>query len=150
MCECVEKMIDGISEELYDVFYQCLQYLNENKDPLLVLSVFLVFANEYCGVSPNVEECVHCHKTRNIASISLREGGFVCLTCMDALYHKRYTEKELRDFRLLHKASITDFPVLEKYVKGSFEMVELLMSFFDEYSGIHVKSFAFLKSIVVL
>lgn len=150
MCECVEKMVDGISEEVYDALYACLLYLHNENDPLLVLSLFLTIANEYCGVTPNVDTCVHCNTQKNIASISLEDGGFVCVQCMDMLHHKKYGEQKLRDFRLVHKAGIEDFEVLKQYVKGEYEMVELLISFFEEYSGSHVKSFAFLKSIINL
>ena len=143
-------MVDGISEEVYDALYACLLYLHNENDPLLVLSLFLTIANEYCGVTPNVDTCVHCNTQKNIASISLEDGGFVCVQCMDMLHHKKYGEQKLRDFRLVHKAGIEDFEVLKQYVKGEYEMVELLISFFEEYSGSHVKSFAFLKSIINL
>lgn len=148
ICECIDKMLDGSSEELFDVLYKSLNYLNEGKDPMLILSLFLAHANEYCGITPNVDECVRCHSQKNIASISLREGGFVCINCMDHLYHTKYSETELRNFRLIHKARIDDFEVLSKHVSASYKDVKLVLSFFEEYSGIHLKSSAFLEKIV--
>lgn len=150
MCECVEKVADDKNEELYDVLYKSLNYLNEGKNPYIVLGLFMAKCNGFYGISPNVDECVKCHSKSNIASLSLRDGGFLCIQCMDPLYHKRYSENALRTFRLFHKAGIDDLSILEEHIECTYEDINTIIAFFEEYSGIHLKSKSFLDKIITM
>lgn len=147
ICECMDKMAQEKNEELYQLLYQSLSYLNEKKDAMVVLGLFLSHCLKYSGISPNVNECVKCHSQKGIASISLKDGGFLCVRCMDPLYHKRYGENELYTFRLLQKAGLNDIDVLCEHVKCTYEDISILLSFLEEYSGIYLKSATFLKQI---
>lgn len=150
MCECIEKIANGISEELFIILYKSLNYLNTSKKPYVVLGLFLALCNEFCGISPNVDDCVKCHRQDMIASISLRDGGFLCVNCMDSMVDRKSNEKELRNFRLLHKARIDDFSILEEYLDCNFEDLQYILSIFEEYSGVHLKSVEFLRKINTL
>ena len=150
MCECVEKMADGINESLFEVVLKSLTYLNDTHKPFVVLGLFLAHCNAFCGITPNVDECIKCHRQDNIAAISLRDGGFLCLSCMDEYHHERLSEKQLRNFRLFHKAGMDDFPILEEYLDSDFEDMRYILSMFEEYSGVHIKSAAFLEKITQL
>ena len=150
MCECMDKMILEDSEEMYEVLASSLSYLNEGKNPLVVLGLYLVKCNAYCGISANVDGCCKCHSQKNIASISLKDGGFLCTKCKDPLYHVHYSEKQLRNFRLFHKAGIDDIDILIKYVDCSFDDIKIIVSFLEEYSGIHLRSIAFLEKIMMM
>lgn len=147
MCECIDKMGQEKNEDIYTLLYKSLSFLNEKKDCLVVLGLFLSYCLRFSGISPNVDECVKCHSQKKIASISLLEGGFLCEKCLDSLYHKRYGEKELRNFRLLQKASLKDIDVLCNHIQCSFDDISILLSFLEDYGGIHLKSASFLKQI---
>lgn len=150
MCECIEKIGDEPSELLFEILLKSLTYLNDTKKPFVVLGLFLAHCNEYCGIRPNVDECIKCHRQDQIAAISLQDGGFLCLHCMDGFYHERLSEEQLRSFRLFHKADIDDFYVLEKYLNSDFEDIKHILLIFEEYSGVQIKSAAFLEKVVQL
>ncbi len=148
LCECMEKAdLDMLNISAFD-FLQCtMNHLAKTSQPYGLLALFMANMNRYCGVEPYVEGCVHCHSQKQIQAVSVIDGGFVCAHCMnptkDIIMHKQ----DLYSFRLLCLADMENFEAIETYQNWTFDHVQMMVRFFEEYSGMYCKSMRFLSCI---
>lgn len=110
-----------------------------------------VFVNELCrlqGIAPMVDACAGCGTKMHIQTLSLRQGGFLCTSCMDALRDERWSKSRLRRFRLLCHADMTQIAKLKEHLQCTWADFTCLYAFFREYSGVRIHSYAFLEQVV--
>lgn len=148
-CEVMYKMEDIDNSEAYEILSKSLTYLNTRDNSFCVLALFIGKVNELLGITPVVDHCVRCKQERAIASISIQDGGFVCLNCMQSGDVKHPLEV-LKSYRLFHKASIDDFLILNDITTYTYDDIKVIIDHFVYYSGIHLKGLQFLESIVKL
>ncbi|MDF9824430.1 DNA repair protein RecO (recombination protein O) [Breznakia sp. PF5-3] len=150
MVEMIDKVdIDDV-EHAYHLLKQSLLYLEKTDNILCLFGLFVANVCTMCGITPYVDGCVHCKRTNDLASISLIDGGFVCVNCIDSAIHVKKERSTLKFFRLFNKAKIEQFDLLEDITPCNYQDIEDLLLFFNEYSGIHLKSLKFLKHLVEL
>lgn len=145
LCECIEKVEWDDPEELFLILKTSLTYLQSTTQPYALFALFLSIMNRIVGIEPYVDGCVGCQRVDGIAGISLSQGGFVCASCMDEYASHTYSKQDLKCFRLLCKAQLENFPILEQYQDWRYEHFMMVYRFFEEYSGIPIKSIRFLK-----
>ena len=73
---------EGDGPALYPWLKDSLDALEQGKDPLTVLLVFLAQAMRLAGYGFEVDGCVNCHNKKNIAALDPRQGGFLCEDCL--------------------------------------------------------------------
>lgn len=147
ICEYYYRYIEDNQPDLreYNYLSNCLNYLNDKMNPLLVYLLFNVFILEHNGVSIYVDGCVICHSSK-IVSISLKHGGFVC---HEHLEQDTYVDVEvLKAFRHLQKIPIEKAKQLNISNAIIHQIIPIMDSFIDEYTGIHLKTSAFIKQIL--
>lgn len=149
MGELVDKISISSDIHLFNSLVLGYTYIHEGCNPFVVLGVFLGLCNKEMGISPYIDGCISCKRTSNIASISLYDGGFKCIHCMNEK-DKKATKKQLQFFRLFHKASMENVKVIEQYDICTYDEVRLLLDLLLEYSGIQLKSISFLEKIINL
>lgn len=83
ICRLIVQL--GITPEIYEDLERFWQSAHEGKeaDALLCACKALVELLRIAGVVMNVDECVVCGRQNRIASVSMMEGGFVCLDHCD-------------------------------------------------------------------
>ena len=138
-----EDVADG-----YALLSAALSDLDEQTDCFTSASVFL---NQLClsqGIAPWVDSCVNCGRKDRITTLSLRQGGFLCVECMDRLQDVPWTRRQLQRFRRLCHAGMDQLDELRACERYDFSDFCRLFAFFREYSGIRIRSFAFLEQVV--
>lgn len=148
LCEICRKIETESHADLYALLELCLTYLDQGNNDYGVFAFFVAKMNELAGINPNVDGCVLCGDDRNIAGISLYDGGFICANCFDVNKHEHISVERLRYFRLFHKAQLNDYPVLEAIKRYSYQDIEVIIMMFIEYSGIHLTGMKLLKEII--
>lgn len=143
LCECIQKA--ELEEDAFSFLLTALNFLKNTKQPYALLALCFACINRWCGIEPYVDGCVHCHSTKGISGISLAHGGFVCTKCVHDPTTHIQTKEELSCFRLLCHAELEQFPILEEYSDWSYEHFLMIYRFFQEYSGISIKSVRFLS-----
>ncbi len=146
-CEVMHKIEEVDYCVAYDILSNSLHNLNKSDQPLCVLALFFAKTNNLLGINPVVDECVRCKQERAITSISIVDGGFICLNCKE-IQDRKATLDMLKAYRLFHKAGIEDFKILEELKKYKYEEVEPIIQHFTYYSGVQLKGLKFLESII--
>lgn len=71
---------DANHARIYPFLLQTLTELEQTKEPLFVLCVFLIKMLSVFGIKPELKKCVRCSKT-NIVNFSILDGGALCEDC---------------------------------------------------------------------
>lgn len=149
LAEVSNKMVlNGIESEFYDEMYDFLEnafhLLEEGKDPLTITALFLVDAMELFGITPDVDECVHCG-SESVSAISIQDGGFLCANCANSLHINLTNPLDLKRFRLLVKGGLDHIDVIESITKAAIEDISILVEMIQTHSGIKIQSFGLFK-----
>lgn len=145
LCECMERVEWDDPDELFQILKECMEQLQKTAQPYALMALFMSIMNRMQGIEPYVDGCVHCQRVDQIAGISLSQGGFVCAGCMDEKTAIRCSLQELKCFRLVCKAELEHFSILEQYQDWNYAHFMMVYRFFEEYSGIPIRSIRFLK-----
>lgn len=146
ICDMILSFYNDGEYQIYDDLQFVLDKLNHSKYPYASSSWLLTRLLELQGITPVVDGCVHCGNTSHICAFSPADGGFVCTNCCREDMPKE-SVTDLKCFRLLVLCDREHYDVLETYADWQFHHFENLYRFFEVYSGIHLKSMKFLRSI---
>lgn len=148
LCECMEKAdLDMLDISAFALLQCAMDHLTTTSQPYGLLALFMAQMNRYCGVEPYVEGCVRCQSQKQIRAVSIIDGGFVCAHCVNPNKDIIMQKQDLFSFRLLCLARMENFAALESYQNWTFDHVQMMVRFFEEYSGMHCKSMRFLSCI---
>lgn len=150
MVEVMNKIEVEDSEASFYLLKTSLTYLETTDNALCLLGLFFAKVCSMSGISPYVDGCVLCGTSKNIATISLIDGGFVCSSCMHACGYGKKEVSTLKFFRLFNKASIDDFPALEAQKPCNYRDIEDIIMLFLEYSGVNIQSIKFLQHLLAM
>lgn len=130
--------------EAYELLETGLDILQSKDAPITILCLFQAMINRMHGIEMQCDCCVRCGSQSGIYAVSLKDGGFVCKRCART-YDKAYSSRDLKLYRLLNKAMLIHYPIVKEQGGFQFEHFEQLYAFFEEYSGISIKSIRFLR-----
>jgi DNA repair protein RecO (recombination protein O) len=69
--------------DMFHLILRALRDVREDRDPSIVARVFAMKFLQATGLSPAVDECVHCTRTpRRGTALSSRLGGLLCERCV--------------------------------------------------------------------
>lgn len=127
-------------EEVFQFTQTSFQYLNEQKDSSLVLSLYLVDMMNLFGIQPEVDGCAICGNPKVIA-ISAEEGGFLCAEHASIQGLEAVPVTNLKRFRLIVKAGLKHIAEVESI--GGVEKIDLkILEEIVRYHGVmNMKSF---------
>ncbi len=127
-------------DNIFDLLDMTLKLLDSHKEPFTVFELFVVRYLDLLGLSPEVDGCVLCGDTRNIETISVSDGGFVCRNCNRQLHLKPRDAGFLKNFRIINKASFEVLDKIEGLGLNEYRLSALLMEFLMTHSGLTVRS----------
>ena len=127
-------------DNIFDLLDTTLKLLDSHKEPFTVFELFVVRYLDLLGLSPEVDGCVLCGDTRNIETISVSDGGFVCRSCNRQLHLKPRDAGFLKNFRIINKASFEVLDKIEGLGLNEYRLSALLMEFLMTHSGLTVRS----------
>ncbi|SDI85926.1 DNA repair protein RecO [Alteribacillus bidgolensis] len=148
MSELLDKLTDEKERNpyLFELFLQLLQKMNEENDPEILTRIFETKMTAQAGIKPELDKCVRCNRTEGTFSFSVKEAGFLCQACKAAddyrLDIQPKTVQLLRTFFYMDVERLGEIS-LKKQTKD--ELKQVLHTYYDEYSGLILKSKRFLE-----
>lgn len=131
--------------DIYEIFINTVIKLNEQKNPLILTNILELKYLDYLGVGLNLDSCIKCGSKKNIVTLDPDEGGYICQNC--------YTNEHILDpksiklirmYYLIDIKTITDIKISNQTAQ---EINYFLDKYYERYTGLYLKSKAFLKKL---
>jgi DNA repair protein RecO (recombination protein O) len=133
---------------LFELLYQTIHYINEGYDPEILTNIFEVKMLEVLGLYPHVHSCVSCGKKEGSFVFSLRENGILCSTCAPKdSYHLSVSPVAVKLFRLFYYLDLSRLGTISVKKETKQQLRSLIDAYYEEYSGIQLKSKKFLQQL---
>lgn len=132
--------------DIYPIFIATLLKMNEEYDYEALTCIYELKLLDYLGIRPNVDGCSICGSSKNIITISTSDGGYICQNC----YHsgKIYSSKTIQLIRMFIYLDISQITKLDIKKETKKELNAFIKDYYDEYSGLYLKSRSFLNNLV--
>jgi DNA repair protein RecO (recombination protein O) len=132
---------------LFELLHQTMNYLNEGYDQDVLMNIFEMKMLQVMGLNPNLNQCSVCGNTDGHFSFSIREGGFICHRCLDHdPYHLKISQATVKLLRLFYFFDLSRLGNISIKKETKVELKKVISTYYDEYSGLHLKSKKFLDS----
>ncbi len=131
--------------DIYNIFINTVIKLNEQKNPLILTNILELKYLDYLGVGLNLDSCIKCGSKKNIVTLDPDEGGYICQNC----YSNEHildskSIKLIRMYYLIDIKTITDIKISNQTAQ---EINYFLDKYYERYTGLYLKSKAFLKKL---
>jgi len=150
----IVELTDKITEEqkrnpyLFELLLQTLQYMNEGRDLEILTCIYEVKMLSVMGIPPTLDRCAICSRTEGNFSFSVKEAGFLCHRCESADPHRiPLSAAAVRLLRLFYYIDISRLGTISVKEKTKRELRTAISSYYDEYSGLSLKTKRFLSQI---
>ena len=146
LAEVTDRMtLNGLEdvnrEETYALLAKAFDLLEEGKDPVTVLALYISELMDLFGIAPDVDECVHDGSTQ-VSAISAEEGGFLCESCARLRGVPLSSVTDLRRFRLLVKGGLEHFDIIEQAGGAEKKDLRILIRMIEMHAGLVLKSYS--------
>ncbi len=132
------------SEIFFDVV-NSFEKIEQNFDPSVITLILELRFLEYLGVAPVIDCCAVCQTTKDIKTLSLKRGGYVCKNCYDG--EKIYQPKTIKMIRMFYYVDIKKITKISIQDEVKKEIRNFLDLYYDDYTGLYLKSKQFLNKI---
>lgn len=122
-----------------------LKKIDEGFDPLVITNIIELKFLDLLGVMPILDCCSGCGKTSNIVTLSNIKGGYVCGDCVTS--EKIVSEKTIKLIRMFYYVDIDKISKLEISNLCKNEINEFLDDYYEQYTGLYLKTKKFLKDL---
>lgn len=126
-------------KEIYYLLESALNKINEGLNEKLITIIIELQLLKYLGVIINVDKCSICDNTKDIVTLSVNYGGFICKNC----YKEGYivSSKTLKLIRLFYYVDLNKVDKLEiNDNKITIEIDNFINDYYDKYTGIYLKN----------
>lgn len=133
------------SENVYDILINSLLKIEEGLNPKVITNIAEIKYLQYLGVGLNLDGCTVCGLT-SVVSMSMSKGGYVC--AFHKTTEKHMSESVLKMFKAYYYidiSKITELNIKENVIN---EIDNFLNHYYKEYTGLYLKSKAFLDNII--
>ena len=136
---------EHFNNKLYDLTISAILKINDNYDDFVIMNILELKFLDFLGVMPVIDCCAVCGSKNNILTLSASAGGFVCKNC----YHndKLVSEKALKIIRAYYYVDISSLEKIVVSEKIRNEINSFLDDYYDRYTGLYLKSKAFIKTL---
>ncbi|AIE60780.1 DNA repair protein RecO [Bacillus methanolicus] len=132
----------------FELLLQILKFMNEGYDLDILTNIYEMKMLNSLGLYPELNHCTICGNTDGHFSFSIREGGFICHRCIEkdpyALKISSATAKLLRLFYYFDLSRLGNISVKPD---TKAELKKVISAYYDEYSGLKLKTKKFLNQI---
>ena len=145
----ITELVDNVYKQnndsnIYNIFISTLKKIEQKLDPLVLTNILEIKLLDYLGVGLNLNSCTRCG-SKNIISISHRQGGFLCKNCYD---NSGFTDKNaLKTIRLYYYVDIEKISKLNIKDDTKKEIDDFLNHYYKDYTGLYIKSKEFLNNL---
>ncbi len=132
-------------KEIYNIFKNALLKIEDGFDPMIITNIVEVKLLDFLGVGLNLTNCTLCGSSKNIVTLSTERGGLICKNCYQG---ERLIPinivKVINMYYLVDINSISKLSLKRDLVN---EINCFLNNYYDDYTGLYLKSKSFLKTI---
>ena len=140
-----QVMKENENTDIFTILESALLKIENNFDPLVITNIVELKYLKYLGVFPVLDKCSKCDSTKDIVTISSKDGGYLCKNCINGEYvTDEKTVKLLRMFSFVDISKIKELNIKDINKK---EINIFLENYYSEYTGLYLKSKDFLKQI---
>ena len=132
------------SEEIYPLMESAILKIEEGLDPKIITNVLELQYLEFLGINLNLDSCVKCGSNK-VVTLSLSKGGYIC--AKDRTNEPLVSEKVMKLLRLYNYVDISKISNLDIEKEVSDEISKIIDEYYEEYSGVYVKSKKMLKEL---
>lgn len=133
------------SSDIFDLFISALSKINEGFDPVVITNILELKYLDYLGIGLQLDGCSICGNDDNIVTISASQGGFLCKACCgDEVI---FSQKAVKLIRMFYYVDISKITKLELHYDTIKEIDKFLDEYYDNYSGLYLKSKQLLKNL---
>lgn len=129
--------------QLFSMLEDCFHALQVGYPPQMVYDLFNLEMLERSGTVLEVNHCVRCRGKKPIASISIVDGGFVCVDCLNEK-DQIYSKEILKLFRHMQLLKIKNIDKLHYEEVDLIGVTKIIETFVEEYSGIYFQTKKFM------
>lgn len=131
---------------LFELFYQILNYINEGLDPEVITLIYEMKMLNMLGLYPVLDKCSVCGCTEGRYSFSIREGGLLCHRCVEKdPYRFDISQAAIKLLRVFYYIDLKRLGNISIKEETKSELRKVVDSYYEEYSGLNLKSKRFLK-----
>ena len=130
--------------EIINIFISGILKINDGFNPKIITNIIEIKYLDYIGIALNLNSCVVCGNT-SISSLSMEKGGYVCSKCITS--EKIYDSSLLKMFKLYYYVDIDKISELNIKEKIINEIDIFLNTYYNQYSGLYIKSKSFLENL---
>ena len=132
-------------EDVFELLVNSLKKIDEGFEPMVITNILELKYLDYLGVMPIIDECSICGSKTSIATISGRDGGYVCNNCLTN--ELIVDEKTIKLIRMFCYVDISKISKLEISDKVKLEINNFLEEYYEKYTGLYLKTKDFLKNL---
>lgn len=141
--KCTEEK--KVNPYLFELLYQTLNYINEGMDPVILKNIYEMKMLPSLGLYPVLNQCVICSATEGLFSFSIKEGGIICHCCLEKdPYHLKISVATVKLLRIFYYLDLNRLGTISVKQETKRELKLVIDSYYDEYSGLFLKSRKFL------
>ncbi len=131
---------------MFEMLLQTLQYINEGLDPEVLVLIYEMKMLNTLGLYPVLDQCSVCRSTEGRFSFSIREGGLLCHRCTDKdPYRFDVAQTTIRLLRIFYYIDLKRLGNISVKDETKQELRTVVDAYYDEFSGLNLKSKRFLK-----
>ncbi|MCH6266517.1 MULTISPECIES: DNA repair protein RecO [Neobacillus] len=131
----------------FELLYQTLHYMNEGFDADILVNIYEMKMLNVLGLYPILNQCSVCGSTDGHFSFSIREGGFICHRCLAKdPYHIKLSQAAVKLLRLFYYFDLSRLGNISVKDETKAELKKVISVYYEEYSGLHLKTKKFLDS----
>ena len=140
-----QVMKQNKNEEIYNLLITSLKKIDELYDYRVITNILELKYLDYLGVMPIIDECCLCGSKISIATLSGRDGGYICNNCLTN--QKIVDEKTIKLIRMFYYVDISKISKLEINENIKKEINDFLNEYYEKYTGLYLKTKSFLKNL---
>lgn len=141
----VDVIKQNINPNIFKILISSLKKIDEGEDIELITNILEIKYLEYLGVMPVIDGCAVCGNKTSIATISSTRGGYICNNCLTN--EKIVDKKTIKLLRMLYYVNIDSIESINISNKIKKELNDFIDEYYDFYTGLYLKSKAFLKNL---
>jgi len=140
-----QVMKQNTQKGIFDILTTSLLKIEEGFDAMTIMNIVELKFLDYLGVMPVIDSCAKCGRTNGIATLSSVAGGYVCNNCRTNEYI--VSEKTIKLIRMFYYVDIAKISKLDISPEVIREINRFLDEYYDNYTGLYLKSKNFIKNL---
>ena len=133
------------NENIYDLLISSILKINDNFDPMVITNILELKYLDYLGVMPVLDRCSICGSAKAIETLSSSRGGYICVNCFKN--DRVVSSKTIKLIRMFYYVDISKIEKLDISDLCKMEINTFLDEYYENYTGLYLKSKSFINSL---